>query len=299
MPKIADWPPTRADSQHILSQHPDAPPEHLHTCKVCGDTYWGKPANNGRIRSFCSKRCYYKHQDCNPGFQRYRTSPKGKAMRQKVQTHYAQSEHGLLRYEQRQRWHKLVISLDPSQKPKTKKRQNRWPTCSTPGCHNIPSKKRARSCSACLWDARIANRSKTWRNFGKPCKGGCGKLLTRYQRNTCADSECVKIHQRNNTDFFAKRRIIKHRRRARKREAFVEDVDVMVHLEWQQGKCYHCGNIIRVDKKAPHPKSLTLDHLVPLALGGEHSYANTAASCWKCNCLVKGSRSMGEQLKLL
>jgi 5-methylcytosine-specific restriction endonuclease McrA len=68
-------------------------------------------------------------------------------------------------------------------------------------------------------------------------------------------------------------------------------------LKWQDGRCYHCNCKIRLDVEAPHPKSLTLDHLVPLALGGEHSYANTVASCWDCNCSIKGDRAINEQLK--
>jgi 5-methylcytosine-specific restriction endonuclease McrA len=83
-----------------------------------------------------------------------------------------------------------------------------------------------------------------------------------------------------------------------KRNAFVEVVSVKKLAKWQDWKCYHCGRKIDPTKTAPHPRSLTLDHLVPLALGGEHSYANTAASCWDCNCKVKGVRAIGEQLKL-
>ena len=298
MPQIADWPPTRADAQHILSQHPDAPPQHIHTCKVCGDSYWGiKHPVSHRIRSFCSKRCYFKHQESNPAYQRYRTSPKGKAMRQKVSAKNAQSERGRLRYEQRQRWHKLVISLDPSQKPQRPKRQSRWATCSTSDCHNIPTKKRARLCSACLHDAQVANLPNTWRNFGKPC-ATCSKPVGRWRQKTCS-VECQKELCRVSPTHRNTRRKQRASRQARKRKAFVENVDVMVLLQWQQGRCYHCDNKIRIDKQAPHPKSLTLDHLIPLALGGPHSYANTVASCWNCNCSIKGVRAIGEQLKLV
>ena len=90
-----------------------------------------------------------------------------------------------------------------------------------------------------------------------------------------------------------------HRRRARKRDAFIEVVSVKKLLKWQDGRCYHCNCKIRLDVEAPHPKSLTLDHLIPLVLGGEHSYANTAASCWDCNCTIKGTKAINEQLKLL
>lgn len=297
MPKIANWPPTPAQAQAVRNQHLDAPPHHIHTCKVCGDTYWCPPnKTNGRFRSFCSKRCYHRHRETNPSFKRYRQSDKGKAMRRQVMRKSSSRPEVKARAAQYRRWVKFVFTVDPSQRPFD---TTPWPTCTTDGCHNIlPSRIKA-TCRYCAWQQRIANRPNTWRNAGKPCKGGCGKPLTRYQQHTCLDPECVKIYQRNNPDWIATRRIISQRRRARKRAAFVEDVDVAVHLEWQNRKCYHCGCKIDITQSVPHPKSLTLDHLVPLALGGEHSYANTVASCWKCNCSIKGVRAIGEQLKLM
>ena len=297
MPQIADWPPTRADAQHILNQHPDAPPQHIHTCKVCGDAYWGiKHPVSHRIRSFCSKRCYYRYRESSHSFQQYRTSPKGKAMRHNVGVKHAQKpevkEKALLRARQFGRWQQVVYTLDPSQKP-----QSPWATCSTSDCHNIPTKKMAHSCSACLWQAKVANRPNTWTNAGKQC-AICPKPLTRYQHKTCS-AKCEKERVQSCPKRRASRRKTGHRRRARKRAAFVEDVDVMLHLQWQDNRCYHCNHLIRIDKAVPHPKSLTLDHLVPLALGGEHSYANTVASCFNCNCAIKGTRAIGEQLKLV
>ena len=293
MPQIADWPPTRADAQHILSQHPDAPPQHIHTCKVCGDTYWGEPnPSNGRIRRFCSKRCYYKHQESNPAYQRYRTSPKGKTMRQRVVAKSASRPEAIARAARYQRWMKLVFTLDPSQRPFD---TTPWPTCTTEGCCNINSR---RNFTQCTWCSRQAALARSWRNAGNPCLI-CSKPLTRYQQFLCDSPECKQEYLRTNPDRVAQRRINSRRRRARERAAFVEDVDVMILFEWQEGRCYHCNRKIDIDRAAPHPKSLTLDHLVPLALDGDHSYANTVASCWNCNCSIKGVRAIGEQLKLV
>ena len=255
MPQIADWPPTRADAQHILSQHPDASPQEIHTCKICGDAYWGQRATNGRIRRFCSKRCYYKHNDSSPGFQRYRATPKGKAMRQKIMAKHQQKpeakEKALLRARQFARWQQVVYTLDPSQKP-----QSPWASCSTSDCHNIPTKKMAHLCSGCLRDSQVANRPNTWTNAGKQC-AICPKPLTRYQHKTCS-AKCEKERVRSCPKHRLVRRNNKAKRRARKRAAFVEDVDVMLHLQWQEGRCYHCNHKIKIDKPVPHPKSLTL-----------------------------------------
>jgi hypothetical protein len=299
MPQIADWPPTRAEAQHILNQHPDAPPQHIHTCKVCGDAYWGiKHPVSHRIRSFCSKQCYHQHAEKNPCRSRWLATDKGKAVTKRKQTKYTQSEHGQLRQKQRQRWERLVLSLDPSQRPPN---LDPWPTCTTPDCHNIPKSRYPGHCRSCRYNLQIAkqitNRPNTWTNAGKPC-AVCSNPLTRYQHKTCS-AKCEKERVQSCPKRRSSRRKTGHRRRARKRAAFVEDVDVMLHLQWQDNRCYHCNHLIRIDKAVPHPKSLTLDHLVPLALGGEHSYANTVASCFNCNCAIKGTRAIGEQLKLV
>ena len=293
MPQIANWPKTPAEAQTILESHPEATPDQRHTCKVCGDPYWCPPNPvNGRHRSFCSKTCYYRHNEKNPGFQRYRQSDKGKAMRRQVLRKSSNRPEAKARAAQHYRWQKLVWSLDPSQRPFN---LTPWPTCTTEGCCNINSRRNFTRCTWCSYQAALA---RSWRNAGKPCII-CSKPLTRYQHFLCDSSECEREHKRTNPDRIARRRIDKKRRRARKRAAFVENVDVTVHFQWQQGRCYHCGHKIQIDKPSPHPKSLTLDHLIPLALGGDHSYANTAASCWNCNCAIKGDRAIGEQLKLV
>jgi hypothetical protein len=298
MPKTAHWPATRADAQHILNQHPDAPPQHIHTCKVCGDTYWGiKHPVSHRIRSFCSKQCYHRHAEKSLYRSRWLVSDKGKAVAKRKQTKYERSELGRLRKEQRQRWERLVLSLDPSQRPKPQPNLDPWPTCTTPDCHNIPKSRNGGHCGFCRYELQVANRPNTWTNAGKPCVI-CSRPLTRYQRKTCSD-DCEKERVQNCPKRRLARRNGKATRRARKRAAFVEDVDVMLHLQWQDGRCYHCNHKIKIDKPVPHPKSLTLDHLVPIALGGKHSYANTVASCFNCNCAIKGTRAIGEQLKLV
>jgi hypothetical protein len=48
-------------------------------------------------------------------------------------------------------------------------------------------------------------------------------------------------------------------------------------------KCVYCGS----------SKSLTIDHVVPISKGGESSWDNTVASCWKCNN-AKGEMNLSE-----
>lgn len=67
--------------------------------------------------------------------------------------------------------------------------------------------------------------------------------------------------------------------RARKRDAFVEHVDPMVVFERDAGVCGICG--------VPIVGAFHVDHIVPLARGGEHSYANSQAAHPSCNSSKK------------
>lgn len=64
-------------------------------------------------------------------------------------------------------------------------------------------------------------------------------------------------------------------RRARIRVAFVEHVEPRVLLERDGGVCGICDE--------PVSDRFDVDHIVPLAAGGEHSYANTRIAHPSCN----------------
>lgn len=66
------------------------------------------------------------------------------------------------------------------------------------------------------------------------------------------------------------------RRRAKKKDAFVENVSSLVVLELDDGICGICG-------KDVDPTNFHIDHVIPLARGGEHSYNNSQVAHPKCN----------------
>lgn len=79
------------------------------------------------------------------------------------------------------------------------------------------------------------------------------------------------------------RRLLKQNaREARKLANFVEDVHSLVVLERDDGVCGICG-------KDVDPTDFHVDHIVAIANGGEHSYANVQTAHPLCNT-VKGAR---------
>ena len=78
----------------------------------------------------------------------------------------------------------------------------------------------------------------------------------------------------------AYRRKSEAKRRALKKGACVENVDPAVVLKRDGGICGIC--------REPITGEWHLDHIVPLARGGEHSYLNTQASHPFCN-MSKGA----------
>lgn len=78
-------------------------------------------------------------------------------------------------------------------------------------------------------------------------------------------------------------RAANQRYRARKRTATVErfgDTEIFERDGWL---CQLCGTPINKDVRKPHPDSVSLDHIVPLSLGGAHSRANTQCAHLGCN----------------
>ena len=89
------------------------------------------------------------------------------------------------------------------------------------------------------------------------------------------------------------------RKRARRRATHVEHVDIRVVAESQRWKCSQCGKVISRSARWPDPKSLSMDHTVPLSQGGETSYRNITAAHLSCN-MAKGARALvPEQLRLV
>lgn len=87
------------------------------------------------------------------------------------------------------------------------------------------------------------------------------------------------------------------RRRAAQRRADAENVDRDTVGERDGWRCGICAKRIDRALAYPHPRSASLDHVVPISLGGPHTYANTRIAHLQCN-LDRSNHMGSEQLAL-
>lgn len=80
----------------------------------------------------------------------------------------------------------------------------------------------------------------------------------------------------NSETYAALHRRNEAARRARKLDQFVEQVDALLVLELCDGVCGICEEDV-------DPLDFHVDHIIPLARGGDHSYANTQPAHPVCN----------------
>lgn len=120
----------------------------------------------------------------------------------------------------------------------------------------------------------------------------CDKpFLSSYRESACS-THCHKLHVRN------LRSLAKVRRAMRKRNAYVADVSRKKVFEADGYRCHICGRKTNPTKVAPHPTAPTIDHVIPLALGGTHEPLNTRTACFRCNS-SKGHTGHGDQMLLI
>jgi hypothetical protein len=148
----------------------------------------------------------------------------------------------------------------------------------------------------CSGDCRRADARKKWRE----------SFISVKQTNPYVTKACRHCGEAFTTNFMADNRVFcsekcmrrsaKQQRNYRRRGNFVSYVsrhDVCERDEWT---CQICGKKVDQRKIAPHPKSPTLDHIIPLAKGGTHEPKNVQLAHFLCNS-VKGDRD-GGQLRL-
>lgn len=96
----------------------------------------------------------------------------------------------------------------------------------------------------------------------------------------CSDA-CKDEHDRQ----AGRRRAGRAKRRAMERMAKAEAVNPLSVFIRDGWCCVYCGTNVRQYQSNGYLSGdeATIDHVKPLALGGEHSYSNIVTACWNCN----------------
>lgn len=98
-------------------------------------------------------------------------------------------------------------------------------------------------------------------------------------------NQLIPVRTRYPAQFAAK----DARRRIKMAKATIEVFDPIEIFERDEWICGICEAPVDTALVFPHPMSKSLDHIEPIALGGEHSRANTQLAHLGCN-IRKGAR---------
>ncbi|PVA17086.1 HNH endonuclease [Mycobacteroides abscessus] len=126
-------------------------------------------------------------------------------------------------------------------------------------------------------------------DYYKNRRAALGDTLREAERNrdkkrrNNPNRKATNASYRQGDSFKAVRKVHRQTRRARLRDAFVEKVIPREVFERDLYVCQRCWKQCPSKSTVPDPDSPTVDHIVALSNGGEHSYANTQCMCFVCN----------------
>jgi 5-methylcytosine-specific restriction endonuclease McrA len=120
----------------------------------------------------------------------------------------------------------------------------------------------------------------------------CGKeFIPKYgdkRRSFCSEFCCHK--------YTVKAKYKDARKRARALGVYYEYVNPLKVFKRDGWCCQLCGKKLKPKHRGTYRDDAPeLDHIIPWAQGGEHSYRNTQLACRKCNA-EKGAQSIGQML---
>lgn len=217
----------------------------------------------------------------------------------------------LSRFAPRGRWHSLFCSRECYQRDK--RARGNWlhlmrceyrpaESCECVQCGSpfMPTCSSATVCSeGCRRVKQRIGQRRRMSGGDPPCHH-CGTAFTptRKHQRLCS-SECLRavLKQRRAANREQKKRrehALRALVRGRQAERF-SPIDIFKRDHW---RCQRCG--IRCLPRYAHGdmRSPTLDHIIPISKGGDHTRANTQLLCNGCNC-AKSNKVGGDQLRLI
>jgi hypothetical protein len=122
------------------------------------------------------------------------------------------------------------------------------------------------------------------------CRGVCAWCLEMFESTWAGLRYCSKVCQQR-----AHTRAHHLRRRGLKK---TEVISLPAIFSRDRGLCGLCGKRVNRRWKPNDSRAATLDHIVPISLGGRHESANVQLAHFGCNS-AKRARICGSQLRLI
>lgn len=95
-----------------------------------------------------------------------------------------------------------------------------------------------------------------------------------------------------------RKRESEQRRRAVKRGAYTEHVSIEAVGKRDRWRCHICAQAIDRSLRHPDPWSRSIDHVVPLSVGGTHEPSNIRMAHLRCN-VSRGARPLAEPVQMM
>lgn len=132
------------------------------------------------------------------------------------------------------------------------------------------------------------------KNCGNEFMPQYGNKLRKFCSNKCGIAYARKQYRKKHPEKKSEER---HRRRARLHGSKMTPIDISAIYQRDNWVCQICGKRVNPNNKYPHPLSPSLDHIIPLSIGGTHEPRNVQLAHFRCNSL-KSDNANNEQLRL-
>lgn len=237
---------------------------HSCTCDVCGTAFLSRLRSGKYCGRTCANRAYRTQRKADGRWQEYRRRPEV-AARERAANYdrLPRAEVACSVCGDRVRRFTVKDGRRPtcSHMCRVYLRSRCWPARRVPASH--PSRASHRPCAWCGASV-VVPAGREWRYCGAPCRA-----RAHSQRKESAQRAWLT--------------------------ARVEYVDRWAVLVRDEFMCRLCDEPLATRREIPHPLAPTLDHVVPLAQGGDNTEPNLQAAHFICNVLKSDARAGGRR----
>lgn len=111
----------------------------------------------------------------------------------------------------------------------------------------------------------------------------CDYCNEEFETTSKINSFCTKEHRNKYGKVSGWQKHNKRMIAARKNGQFDADIDIYKLIERDGGQCYLCGDVVLFELHYNDAKYPTIEHVIPIAKGGTHSWDNVKVACRDCN----------------